>query len=286
MASILVPDDRSVCLDITQRQPYSFDFLACEGYNGWSATHVMAPFMVMLFFGNFSLAWVAAGLVEIAEALRPSLFGLGNMSKNPAAEFETLAGSILGDWAMNDLLGILAAYTLLTLFELPSLFSGIYLCGRPSKLAGVSRARVWSAHWWKQHVIFLVLIGVNILPAWVYPQGCNPTIPGDCINAGLMLSVGLQLLLIVLCGTWLMRTRSDDKYLWGRGAISRTKQRIFFSAWFLFILMVGLQNAQPYMPLWFIPLFAEFAQVWLFAIAWLICVVVLGTLYRNAYITL
>lgn len=276
MATIFVPSDRSICLDITQRQPYSFDFLACEGFNGWSAAHVMTPFVVMLFFGNFPLAWLAAGLVEIAEALRPTLFGLGAMSSNPAGEFETLAGSILGDWAMNDLLGILAAHTLLHLFSLPSLFSGIYKCSSSHRGRSMPRARMWSVHWWKQHIIFLVFMGINVLPAWVYPKGCNPTIPGACINAGLMLSVGLQLILIVLCAVWFMRSYSDEKYLWLNDSVSLGQRRFLFVAWFIFILAVGLQNAQPYVPLWFVPLFAEFAQVWLFALIWLVTITCLG----------
>lgn len=260
-----IPTDRSVCLNIVQRQPYGFDFLACEGFHGWSATHVIAPFMVMMFLGDFPLAWIACGLVEIAEALRPSVFGSGTLSGNAANEFETLAGAILGDWAMNDLLGVFCAFVLLRLFALPGLLSGIYSCGRTAAMHRAPKATFRTAYWWKQHMIALIFLGANVLPAWVVPSTCNPTLVGDCINAGLMLSIYLQVTLTILCAVWFMQTSDDKRYLWKPARVAGKKLAILFGVWATFTLVVGIQNAQPYMPLWFVPLFAEFAQVWLAA---------------------
>ena len=79
-------------------------------------------------------------------------------------------------------------------------------------------------------------------------------------------------------GTWLLRRRDDTYYLWAPNGVSPRRVTFFFLMWGLFVFMVGLQNAQPYVRLWFLPALAEWSQVWLFEGLWMALLVIIWLL--------
>jgi hypothetical protein len=277
--NVYIPSDRSVCLDISLRQARSLDFLACEGYHGWPAVHEMFPFVLMLFLNDIPLAWVLSGIVEILEIIGPSLFGIQGVFFTNPSNYETHAGSILGDWLINDLSGILCAALLMRLLGVPGLTEPWYR--NRATYAGKMYPKRFHSYWWKIHGLFATLILSNTAACWVTPPDCDMQIPYACINIGLIINVTIQLILVALMGYWWLRTDSDYKYLWKPVGISDRTLNAFFVLWFLFILMVGLQNAQPFMPIWFIPLIGEWAQVWLAVAVWIVIVVVYYNVTRN-----
>lgn len=267
-----IPTDRNVCLNISLRQPRSFDFLACEGYHGWSATHEMFPFVLMIFFNDIPMAWIFSGFVEIFEILRPALFGDQALFDANPTNYETHAGAIIGDWLFNDLFGILSAALLIRLLGIPGLMDPWYKHTWP--VPNSQRPRMFAKMWWKIHGLFLVFLFLNIAPSWVTPEGCDLHVPYDCLNIGLIISVCGQLLVIALGGIWFLRTRDEKRDLWGPRGVSRTWLNAYFVFWFLFIFLVGAQNAQWIVPIWFIPTIGEFAQVWLATAFWIMLVLI------------
>jgi hypothetical protein len=309
---LVVPEDRTICHHYRLRDPLSLDFLACEGGSGWPVTHTVVPFAVMIFLGNFIFAWLGTGLVEIAEALFWTLAGAAMLGHVKSEQLETLAGSVLGDWAMNDLLGVLSALIFLRLFSFPALlrpwYQGSVLrpCGtrtlsKEEREAGVlgpehgsevtfehdiditrRYPRVCGLYWWKQHVALLLFLSVGFLPTFVLPRNCDVFSHYDCYNVGVMISVVWQLLMLTFFATFWMRTKLDERYLWRPAGLSRKEVNAFFLLWALFVVMVGMQAWQPFMPLWFIPRMAEWSQPWLFTWLWILIIVVLRfTVWRR-----
>jgi hypothetical protein len=266
----------------------------------------MAPFSAMLFLGNFFFVLFLAGLNEIVEALILTFTGAA-LSERFASDAETLAGSVLGDWALNDLMGIFAAWVFLRLFAFPSLLSPWYHSSvfRPVGVERAAaevdpqppgelpreenamdrdlerwRARPWprlcGRYWWKQHGLMLLYMISGVMPIWGIPWTCDVFAqPYQCANAGLMLSVVWQLALITVFATVAMRTKDDERYLWRPAGLARRRVTFFFVVWALFVVMVGMQNAQPLMPCWFMPPFGEWAQPWLFVGLWFLIILVL-----------
>jgi len=114
----------------------------------------------------------------------------------------------------------------------------------------------------------------NAWPIWVTPAGCDWVEPYACTNVGLIISVASQLALVALGGLWLLRGKEAERHIWRPGGASRRRVSAFFGFWFCYILLVGAQNAQPAVPVWFFPLIGEWAQVWLAAGVWMFAVVV------------
>jgi hypothetical protein len=302
---LVVPEDRTICHHFRQRDPASLDFLACEGGSGWPATHTMVPFAVMLFLGNFAFAWLGAGLIEIAEALGLTLMGAAALGRVKSEALETWAGSVIGDWAMNDLFGVLAAYIFLRLYSYPGLLRPWYHLSilRPCGTRTLSKEeqsqgktnpedgsevtfehdidlkerwpRACGLYWWKQHLAAFLYIIVGFLPSFVLPEDCDVFRPNACYNVGVMISTVWQLILIICFATFWMRTKRDERYLWRPAGLSRRQVNIFFLLWALFVVMVGMQAWQPFMPLWFIPRMAEWSQVWLFTWLWVLIIFIM-----------
>jgi hypothetical protein len=288
-----VPANRSVCRDYDARAQLSFDYLACEGYSGWPATHVMIPFAAMMFTGNFVLAWWLAILIEPAEVLSLTLSGKG-VAAGHADQLETIAGSQIGD-VFNDLLGVLCALVLLRIWRLPGLLAPLHYqdVARQTAVAdsdpitqAVARERALRCcgpYWWKQYGIGVAFVIAGVFPSLILPTDCDVFAqPYPCTNLGLIISVVYQLLLIVCMGAWWMRTATDNRYLWRAHGVAHGTSIVLFIEWGLFVLMVGIQNAQPIFPLWLGTLYPEWAQVWVAAGAWLVLLLAVRAIARCA----
>ena len=262
--------DRTFCLTYEAREAYSLDFLLCEGYNGWAATHMMSFFTLMLFIGNIAPTWIAAALLETFEALIITTFGahwLMAHGYTSALSLETLAGSIIGDWMINDLFGILAAWFLLRTLDVPGLLSPWF---QSSHRQALDLPPIWkSTLWWKQAGVAILLMAMFILPVWVYPTGCDQHIPYDCWNVGLIANAIITLIIIAVCAGWFMRSDDHQRHFWRGHRVSARRRNAFFFFWAFYVLLVSFQNIHPAV-LWFVPLIAEWAQCWLAGLVWVI----------------
>lgn len=262
--------DRTFCLTYEAREAYSLDFLVCEGYNGWAATHMMSFFTLMLFIGDIAPTWIAAALLEMFEVLMITAFGahwLMTHGYTSALSLETLAGSIIGDWMINDFFGILAAWFLMNRMGVPGLLSPWF---KSSRNQARDLPPIWkSTLWWKQAGVAVLIMAMFILPVWVYPAGCDQHIPYDCWNVGLIANAIITLIIIAVCAGWFMRSDDHQRHLWGGYRVSARRRNAFFFFWALYVVLVSFQNIHPAV-LWFVPLIAEWAQCWLAGIVWVI----------------
>lgn len=254
--------DKSICQDFSRRDQHSFDFLICEGGRGWSATHTMAPFTVMMLTGHFLLSWLIVGVIEIAETFMLTFFKDYVLFHTNDAELETKAGSLIGDWLVNDLLGILMALLLLRGLLAPGLLrSWMYAKKRPP-------------FWYcvKLIVVAFFLVIPCIFPSWILPPECDLEVRQECTNAGLILEVTWESLVIVLLWAYFFRRPDDYRYLWKPHSMSDRKINYLFGFFLFFILFIGLQNAQPFWPLFRDNFGAEWIQVWIAEAIWALIV--------------
>ena len=250
--------DKSICQTYAARDQHSFDFLVCEGGRGWSATHSIGPFGVMMVFGHFLLSWLITGMVEILETLSLTLFKSYVIFHTNDAELETKAGSLLGDWLFNDLFGILLALFLLHGLGASGLISS-WLFQKKRPPVGYRVKLVFATA--------LILLP-NLAPSWIIPSGCDDMVSQPCANTGLILNVGLQSAVILFFWGFLFRFPDDYRYQWKPHNMTDRKIHFYFGFWLAFVLLVGLQNAQPYIPLWNGSTVSEWTQVWLAEIIW------------------
>jgi hypothetical protein len=284
--------DRRHCLDFQHRIGYSLDFLMCEGYRyvsacylpaappplprffsssetrGWPATHSISSFLVMLFTGQFWLAWGLTVINEIWEALVPSTYGLRALHGNPTLG-ETVAGAVLGDLLLDNLMGIFSAFMLMYFFGLPGLLDPWYKRSWKAE----HRPAFCGRYWWKIHLTFLVLLVCNVGPLWVTPEGCDFKQPYTCTNIGFILGTLLQMALILFSAVWWLRKPDDYKYIWNPAGVSTRRLVILFFFWFLFDWLVAPQNYAGVVPVWFVPIIGEWAQVWLAVFVWFVIMV-------------
>jgi hypothetical protein len=256
--------DKSICQTYNLRDQHGWDFLVCEGIPGWSATHVITPFGLMMLTNNFLLSYLIAGFVEIFETLALLLFHSYLIFNTPDADIETKAGSLIGDWLLNDLFGVFAAYVLLSLLSAPGLLD-----------AWIHRGK--TLPWQYKVKLFFsaaVVLGVSELTTIVIPANCRELVDQPCINLGLILFVTAQSLAILVFWTYLFRRPDDYKYLWKPNGMSDRRINFYFGFWIALIVLVGLQNMQPFIPLIdALKPMAEFAQVWLAVLLWFLVVI-------------
>lgn len=274
--------DRSICQTFALRDQHSWDFLVCEGQRGWSATHVIMPFALMILSGNFLLSFLIAGAVEIFEALALTAVGSYIVFHTNDAELETKAGSLLGDWLINDLLGVLLAFILLRALQMPGLLRIVLDRWKWWPQAMAPQQKALSEFRFSEHKGITAVIAIwtaaflatGIMPTFILPSDCDQYVEQNCINAGLMLMVATQVCLIIAGWFVWMRLKVFRLHFWARYGLARKTYRwrihVLFAAWLAFVILVGLQNAQPYIPLFIAPVIGEWAQVWTFAGIWLV----------------
>lgn len=273
--------DRTFCWDYAQREAYSFDFLVCEGYNGWSATHMMSFFTLMIFIGDPATTWIIAALLEVLEAFSIASFGapwLVSHGYTSVLSLETLAGSIIGDWLINDFIGILAAWMLLRFLGVPGLLSpwlSHYWPIKENKMPPIWR----SVLWWRQCGAAIFLMALFILPVFVWPVGCD-AVPNNytCWNVGLIAEALITLLFILVSAVWYMRGRDYDKYFWDVANVTPRRRNAFFVFWALYVALVAFQNIHPSV-LFAITLIGEWSQCWIAALIWIIALCIYARYY-------
>lgn len=247
---------REICLNYSLRDPHGWDFLVCEGQPGWSATHVITCFTIMLYVGSFVPAYLFDGLIEIFEAFVLTVFKRYLFFRTSDSQLETLAGSLIGDWLLNDLLGTLLALLMLRVWRLPAVTAHLHNRALPRRLR------------YKWYAWGTVVLCVNLLTSVTWDSDCDLHYPRDCINVGLMASLAIQTVLLLAGGFGFLATKEDKKYVWRPAGVNNFTRQSFFAFWTLLVLLVGLQNAQPYVPLWFFPQIGEWSQVWLASAVW------------------
>jgi hypothetical protein len=277
--------DRAFCWDYAQREAYSVDFLLCEGYNGWAATHMMSFFTLMIFVGQVAPTWVFAALLECFEALMIAAFGmqwLVSQGYTSVLSLETLSGAILGDWLINDFFGILAAWLLFRLLNVPGLLSPWFAPHWPER-GNQKPPPIWrSTLWWKQFGAAAFLMALFILPVFVAPAGCDQ-VPGNytCWNVGLIALAATTLVFILVSALWTMRSPDHERYFWNVAKVSPRRRNAFFAFWALYIFLVAFQNTHPSV-LFFVPLIAEWAQCWLAGLVWIFALCIYARYYAYA----
>lgn len=259
MASLHLLDlpSREICLNYSLRDAHSWDFLVCEGQPGWSATHVIVCFTIMLYVGNFLHAYLFDGFIEIFEAIVLTAFKRYLFFRTSDAQLETLAGSIVGDWLINDLLGTLMALLILRLWRLPSMTEHLKRTDLPRSVR------------YKWYAWGTIVLSANLLTSVTWEQDCDLYYPRNCANVGLIASIVIQTILIAAGGFGFLATKADKKYVWQPAGVSDFARMSFFGFWLLLVVLVGMQNAQPYIPLWFVPQIGEWSQVWLASLIWI-----------------
>lgn len=96
-----------------QRRWYDYSWLCCEDGNAWPQAHILNPFGLALFFGSPLFSFAIPFYWEAFEATLvmsfDSFLGLFQASED---QFETAAGSIVGDAQLNGVMGVLLAFIL------------------------------------------------------------------------------------------------------------------------------------------------------------------------------
>jgi hypothetical protein len=146
---------RKYC-DIAKRNNYDTSWICCEGSEGYPVSHVLAPMAVMLLTNDFWFSIAADTLWEVLEALGadlpfPRIY-------NNEADFETTAGSLIGDVMTCGVPGITLALLM------------IQITGwRGLRRDTIDDPRVK----WKYVLIAVVLVGLWLLPILNVPNGLN-----------------------------------------------------------------------------------------------------------------
>lgn len=270
MAQLLLDlPTREICLNYSLRDPHGWDFLVCEGQPGWSATHVLTCFTIMLFVNSFAHAYLFDGFIEIFEAFVLTAFKRYLFFRTSDPQLETLAGSLVGDWLFNDLIGTLLALLILRLWRLPALTAHLWTRGLPRRLR------------YKWYAWGTAVLCANVLTSVTWDVECDLHYPNQCLSIGLVASLLLQVILISAGGFGFLVMAEDKKYLWRPAGVKRFTRQSFFGFWILLVLLVGLQNAQPWVPLWFIPQIGEWSQVWLACAVWTLLLLTYHLVYHS-----
>lgn len=108
------------CLNYTLRDQTSWDFTLCEGNKGWASAHMTLPFLTVLILGSVGDALLVQGFFEVFEAALLTFLGNYIIFETKPIELETLAGSVLGDFGIQGVIGALAGFLLIRVMCFPS----------------------------------------------------------------------------------------------------------------------------------------------------------------------
>ena len=244
--------DPLICLDYGARDHHSFDWVGCEGQKGWSAAHVITPFFLYIFSHDFILSWFICGVFELFECTMLTTFGLYFIFNTLESEKETSSGQFMGDWLLNDLMGIICAMLIVRILKPPPLLPKIDLKNK---------------FFWKQLAFLILFIMCNMLPTFVLPPECTEHVPKECWNIGIMLDLSGVTLLLAAMALGLSKFAIDYRYLWKPCGYTSRKINCFLLVIFLFVFTISIQNFQPIMPMIF-DYGSDFYQVWIVVTIW------------------
>lgn len=208
------------CLPFKERGQLSFDFLCCED-SPWVAAHVTHPLGLYVFVGSFFPVGFAVLAFEAFEITALVLFSSFLLFETNELEFETWAGSLLGDGVLQGGQGMLIGALLLYVFDMPSL---------------VPRDRRAPALlWWKYAALCLLHSALFAFAGRV--QG-EQRVGLVVTTLGLMLYIFFVLPVVT-------SSAADERFVWRRGTVSASRRRLFFGVW---AAVVGVINVQLLVP--------------------------------------
>jgi small-conductance mechanosensitive channel len=163
-----------------KRGLYDTSWVCCEGSGGYPVSHILAPMTVMLLSDDF---WFSLALDMAWEVLEVTSWSLARgqffQTAIDRTDFETPAGSLIGDVVSCGVLGIMIAI----------------LMNKITGWHGLRRDTISSGVRWKYFAIVVVAIAI-----WLLPTYATPT-----FNYGLLIAVVVSFFLVLFLLPFAMR---------------------------------------------------------------------------------
>lgn len=204
------------CVPFSSRISFSADFLCCEDGSGWTVAHILNPAIVFLYFGNFVTAWFIAFLFEVFEVLVLMAFGDFIVFQTDDLQIESWAGSVVGDAFVQGGIGVFLAWLLVSVTSFRPMFANW------ARMPGLLRAK-YLFMWFAQSCSFILLRFYN-----------------ERLNWGLLLTLGINTLLLAVVYPLITSSDSDVRYVWRTRDSTASRDRGFR----LFIVVLWLVGAQ------------------------------------------
>lgn len=220
-------DQESSCLFST-RDHYSWDFLCCEDFKGWVATHATNVLVFYIFTGSF-LTVVIPFVGEMLEYLivlsfRNFLFlGTGEETDN-----ETVMGILIGDVVIQGGTGLLIGLQLWYFLRFPSLIPNYF---EVTKIKG----HVWV--FWKYLGLLVLHSGSFLATVYKVELKSDGTLP---LNVGFLSATAFQLMLLWFVYPLYTNGHLDERYVWK--GYSKKKRNVLFFVWGLITILIHVQN--------------------------------------------
>jgi len=210
--------------DWCERDHFSYDFLCCET-GAWIGPHLTNPLALYLFWNSLPWAALLVLAFELVEAFALTTFQRLDVLFPEEQDFETMAGSLIGDVLLQGGLGIAIGYALRVIFVVPTLVSS------PDRVDGVEKKS--KAKW--RRLGYVALYGLFLL---------TYLLPGQATSSGfrwgLLLQMVISLLILALFAV-LVNDDLDKTLLWKRpdGSYWEGNRKLFFFFTWAFVIVAA-----------------------------------------------
>ena len=217
----------SACIPFESRDSFSLDFILCEQGNGWPAVHFSNAFFAALFYPDFFVASFVVFFAEMLEWASFILVGkpLLGIEFPGKFDFETMAGSWVGDVLIQGFSGLVAGFLYRYLWE-----------GRTA-LGPLERFRTLGMvpESIPRYPLVVKVFGTFSFVVFHF-LGALAFFVGDRINIGIVMVLISTLAFAI--GFWFATNSSAWRlYFWGRWSRSRSASFVLV-AWFIVAIVM------------------------------------------------
>lgn len=213
-------DVADACAYCTRRQT-TFDFLCCEGHNGFPAVHVLNPLVFYVFWQHAWATFVYVVAIEIVEVGWVAMHSDLPAAAEDDGFDESLAGLLLGAVLICTTMAILLGFWLVRVF------------GVPGPLTSTDQ-RTTSTGFRALLVIAWIVAQLSVLIA-VFADW-----PGGFIGYFVTLAV----LLVIYSFVFSINTKLNNDHIWGSAKRYPVWKRVlFFWTFAIIVLAIGIPTA-------------------------------------------
>lgn len=201
--------------DWCTRRHTTFDFLCCEGNEGFVSVHVLNPMVLYVFWQHAWAAFVYVVAIEIVEVGWTAMHGDLPVAIETDGFDESLSGLLLGAVLLCTSLGILLGYWLVRIFAVPG-----PLVSSDTRTTSISYRTLLVLAWLAaQLTVFITILG-----AW--PAGF------------LWYTIVLATLLVIYAIVFSRDTDQNNAHIWGPASAYPVWKRVLFYLTFAAIVLV------------------------------------------------